>query len=200
MLDNPLLLLTCCSLLTTLICAGLIYAYRWDYEFSPLSRLLLISLSFFGSFVFGYFQETSRLIPTCLETLLIGPLLFLCATDLKALELPDRVNLLIGWLGLVHLCVAPFPPLSGILTAILLFIAFFIIALVSHGGLGGGDIKYVLAFGLWIPTHLILPFLLFSTLSASIYGILALIISREKNCLPFGPFLILSSIYLLFIF
>lgn len=199
-MDVPLLLLFCCSLLTASICAGLIYAYRWDYKFSTFSKCLLISLSFFGSFVFGYLQDNSQLIPTCLEMVLFGPLIFLCATDLKALELPDRVNLLVGILGLIHLLVAPFPPQSGLLTAIILFIAFFLIALVSRGGLGGGDIKYVLAFGLWIPPHLILPFLLFSTLSASIYGILALIISRENTVLPFGPFLILASIYLLFIF
>lgn len=188
------------AILTALTCWFLIRSYHETYTFSPMISKLLIGSSLVISFFFGYLQDTSNTLPVYLETLLIGPLLFLCATDLKALELPDYVNLLVGLLGVVYLIFAPFPFWSGIATSIILFVSFLLIALVSSGALGGGDIKYVLAFGLWIPPHLILPFLLFSTLSASLYGLISLVLSKKKEPLPFGPFLVLSSIYLLFIF
>ena len=188
------------SALTAFICLFLIHYYRDEYPFPKGVKTLLVTLSFTLSFLFGIFQSNAGSVATYLEMLIIGPLLFLCATDLKALELPDKVNLFIGLIGLIHLFVVPFPFTSGILTAVILFISFFMIALVSGGALGGGDIKYVLAFGLWIPTYLILPFLLFSTLSASLYGIIMLLLNRKNQPLPFGPFLVLSSIYLLFLF
>lgn len=196
----PLLTQILCALFTAGICRYLIHHYRKTYSFSALITRGLTLLALVLSFCFGYFQVESHHVSTYLEMLLIGPLLFLCATDLKALELPDGVNLLVGILGICYLFVAPFPFTSGLLTALILFVSFFCIAFVSGGALGGGDIKYVLAFGLWIPTHLILPFLLFSTLSASVYGVISLIFSRKKEPLPFGPFLVLSSIYLLFLF
>lgn len=174
--------------------------YKKDYHFSCKAKVFLSIGTTIFSFLFGTFQTAPDTLTTYLEMILIGPLIFLCTTDIKALELPDGVNLLVGCLGLIYLIVSPTPFLSGVATAIILFVSFFIIAFVSGGALGGGDIKYVLGFGLWIPPHHILPFLLFATLSASVYGLIILIFSRKKEPLPFGPFLILSSIYLLFIF
>lgn len=199
-MNLTLVLLILCSTLTAALCFGLIHHFKKDYNFSKLTSGLLVVLSFMTGFLLGFSQDSLGSPATYLEVLVVGPLLFLCATDLKAMELPDGANLVVGILGLIHLFVAPFHFFSGILTALILFFSFFFIALISGGALGGGDIKYVLAFGLWIPTPLILPFLLFSTASASIYGITILILSKKKEPLPFGPFLVLSSIYLLFLF
>lgn len=199
-MNSPTIFHFLCAIFAGLISFFLTQFYKKDYHFSGKAKALLsVGITIF-SFLFGTFQTAPDALTTYLEMILIGPLIFLCTTDIKALELPDGVNLLVGCLGLIYLIVSPTPFLSGVATAVILFISFFIIAFVSGGALGGGDIKYVLGFGLWIPPHHILPFLLFATLSASVYGLIILIFSRKKEPLPFGPFLILSSIYLLFIF
>lgn len=189
-----------CAILAGILCFFLTRYYEKDYAFPTKVKISLSLGTLVFSFLFGVLQPQPDSLPTYLEMMLIGPLIFLCSTDIKALELPDGANLLVGCLGFIYLLAAPFTFLSGVSSALILFISFFIIAFVSGGALGGGDIKYVLGFGLWIPTYHILPFLLFATLSASLYGIILLVFSRKKDPLPFGPFLILSSIYLLFLF
>ncbi|MFY9175048.1 MAG: prepilin peptidase [Peptococcia bacterium] len=69
-----------------------------------------------------------------------------------------------------------------------------VIALISRGGMGGGDIKLMATMGFWLGFGGILITLFIAALIGSIIGI-ALIISgrkKRKDPIPFGPFLVIG--------
>lgn len=65
------------------------------------------------------------------------------------------------------------------------------LAIVSRGGLGGGDIKFVAALGLWLGWKLTLLVLLLSFLAGGVGGaaLLLLRLKGRKDFIPFGPFI-----------
>jgi leader peptidase (prepilin peptidase)/N-methyltransferase len=78
---------------------------------------------------------------------------------------------------------------------------FYIIALLSRDGMGGGDIKLIAMIGAFLGLQGVLFTILIGALSGSLIG-LSLIISGKKimkDKVPFGPFLAFGSIlYILF--
>lgn len=70
-----------------------------------------------------------------------------------------------------------------------------IIAVASRGGMGGGDIKFAAALGLWLGWQYTLMTLLLAFLLGGVFGviILALKIRGRKDVIPFGPFIALGA-------
>jgi leader peptidase (prepilin peptidase)/N-methyltransferase len=71
-----------------------------------------------------------------------------------------------------------------------------LIAVVSHGGMGGGDIKFAAALGLWLGWKYLLLALLLSFVLGGAGGLLLLIlkIKNRKDFIPFGPFIALGAL------
>lgn len=70
-----------------------------------------------------------------------------------------------------------------------------ILALASNGGMGGGDIKFAAAFGVWLGWKFTLLALLLSFLLGGTISALLLVagIKGRKDMIPFGPFLALGA-------
>lgn len=70
-----------------------------------------------------------------------------------------------------------------------------VIVIVSRGGMGGGDIKFAAALGLWLGWKLTLLALFLSFLLGGVGGIVLLALKRKgrKDFIPFGPFLALGA-------
>jgi Type II secretory pathway, prepilin signal peptidase PulO and related peptidases len=70
-----------------------------------------------------------------------------------------------------------------------------LIALISRGGMGGGDIKFVAALGLWLGIKLTLLTLFLSFVLGGLGGIIVLLlrIKKRKDLIPFGPFIALGA-------
>ncbi|MDD4600416.1 Type 4 prepilin-like proteins leader peptide-processing enzyme [bioreactor metagenome] len=68
---------------------------------------------------------------------------------------------------------------------------FLAVALVSRGGMGGGDIKFVAALGLWLGLKATLLTILLAFIAGGIGGIIMLIckMKKRKDYIPFGPFI-----------
>ncbi len=66
-----------------------------------------------------------------------------------------------------------------------------LIALLSRGGMGGGDIKLLAVMGFWLGLGGVLATLFLAALIGSIVGIVLIISGRKKrkDPIPFGPFL-----------
>ncbi|MEG6584047.1 prepilin peptidase [Dendrosporobacter sp. 1207_IL3150] len=66
-----------------------------------------------------------------------------------------------------------------------------LIAVASRGGMGGGDIKFAAALGLWLGWKFTLMTLLISFILGGVFGviILALKLKGRKDYIPFGPFI-----------
>lgn len=69
-----------------------------------------------------------------------------------------------------------------------------LLAVISQGGMGGGDIKLSAAMGLWLGWPFIAEGLFLGALLGSIVGIflIALKITKREDPIPFGPFLALG--------
>ena len=70
-----------------------------------------------------------------------------------------------------------------------------LIAVVSRGGMGGGDIKFAAALGLWFGWKLTLLVLFLAFLAGGV-GSVVLIVLRlkgRKDFIPFGPFIALAA-------
>lgn len=135
--------------------------------------------------------------------------------DLIDNELPDISNLVIALYGILNLLLLYLEGNNSIkdismylLSSILLFSAYFLLAMITGGQLGGGDIKLIGALGLFFPFNSIMPL---AILPFFIGGILATILlikyylidkkyNKEKpQTMPFGPSIIISFILLIFI-
>lgn len=71
----------------------------------------------------------------------------------------------------------------------------FLIALLTKGGMGGGDIKFMAALGLWLGLKLTLLTLFLSFVIGGIGSLLllALKIKGRKDFIPFGPFIAVAA-------
>ena len=71
---------------------------------------------------------------------------------------------------------------------------FFIVYLVSRKGLGGGDVKFMAAAGLYLGFTKLLSAMLYGTLLAAIVAVTLLLIKKigRKDSIPLAPFLFLG--------
>lgn len=158
---------------------------------------MMIIASILIQLIFNYTVPTINPLQLQIENLLIPIFVFLIGTDILKMELPDGVNLFICGLGLIYAFTTG-QTLLHLFTGILLFIIF--IAIGYTGGMGGGDIKYAGAFGLFMVPMQIIFFLWVSFMTALIFAIIVMVFLNQKDkkyAFPFGPFLILSSFYIL---
>ena len=97
------------------------------------------------------------------------------------------INLWTGSVGILDMLIASL--LGG---GLLLFIA-----LVSKGGMGGGDIKFAAALGLCFGLQSLLLTLLLSFVFGGIGGVLLLVckIKSRKDFIPFGPYIALAALF-----
>lgn len=65
------------------------------------------------------------------------------------------------------------------------------VALVSRGGMGGGDVKFAAALGIWLGVQLTLLSLFLSFFLGGVSGIFLLLfrLKKRKDMIPFGPYL-----------
>lgn len=114
--------------------------------------------------------------------------------------IPDSLILMILALSIIHKALiyfiykAPisfFDSISGFAGAGALFI---IIALVSNGGMGGGDIKLIAVMGFILGLKKTLLNILLSFLIGAVFSIFLLLSGKKgrKDAIPFGPFICIS--------
>ncbi|NME99008.1 prepilin peptidase [Aneurinibacillus aneurinilyticus] len=131
-------------------------------------------------------------------TLLFASLLvIITVSDLAYRIIPDKVLLpfFITFL-IARFFIHPHESyLSHLIGMVLGFSIFFGIALISRGGMGGGDIKLFTVVGLFLGYPLLFVTILFSTFLGTLYGILVMIIhgSGRKTEVPFGPFIAVAA-------
>ncbi|MBP2651987.1 MAG: Prepilin peptidase [Firmicutes bacterium] len=91
------------------------------------------------------------------------------------------INLLTGEVGIVDMILSSLGG-GGFLL---------VVALISRGGMGGGDIKFAAALGLWLGWKLLLLTMLGAFMLGGVGGVilLAFKIKGRKDHIPFGPFI-----------
>lgn len=122
-------------------------------------------------------------------------LLLISCIDLKTGLIPNRLTLLLFlWIFLWQLFYPYLPPESAALGFLAGGGLFYLIALLSRGGMGGGDVKLMAVLGLaagW-PYMLLIFLLSFVMGAAAGMGLLIFGKKTRKHPLPFAPFLSLA--------
>lgn len=129
--------------------------------------------------------------------------------DLDFQIIPDRISLPgipIGLIAGSFLLPDPFIRFSalGFKASVIGFLVggglFYLVALVSRGGMGGGDIKMMAMVGSLTGWKSVLLTTFLGSLSGSLVGIFLMVFKGKgrKTKIPFGPFLALGSLITLF--
>ena len=77
---------------------------------------------------------------------------------------------------------------------------FYLLAVLSNGGMGGGDIKYIAAVGALLGWHNVLLIIFIGALLGSLVGLFKIAVQKKsrKSMIPFGPFLATGTLITLF--
>lgn len=169
-------------------CCGCGTKIHWVYPVMELATGLL--------FAFAYYQLGFTL-ELVVALLFISLLVIITVSDIAYMLIPDKI-LLFFLIPLIVLRV--FEPLSpwwdSIVGAVVGFGVLFLIAIVSKGGMGGGDIKLFFVIGLvlgWVPTLLTL---FLASIIGTVIGVISLRRTKQgrKTPIPFGPSIAIAAI------
>ena len=77
---------------------------------------------------------------------------------------------------------------------------FLVVYLVSRQGLGGGDVKFMAAAGLYLGFGLTLPAILYGTVLAALTGLILVLLKKikRKDTMPLAPFLYIGILITVF--
>lgn len=123
---------------------------------------------------------------------LISLFMIIVVSDLAYMIIPDKILLIFAGIFFIERIFMPLTPWwDSLLGALLGFSVLFLIAVISKGGMGGGDIKLftLIGFATGVKT-LTLSFLL-SVFLGAVFGVIGLafkFVSKGKP-IPFGPFI-----------
>jgi leader peptidase (prepilin peptidase)/N-methyltransferase len=141
--------------------------------------------------------------------ILCSALIVITFVDLDFQIIPDRITLPGIPLGLLlgsFLLPDPFMRAAalGYKSSLIGFLSggglFYLIAIVSRGGMGGGDIKYMAMVGAFMGWKSVLLTMFVGSLTGSVIGIFLMVYKGKgrKAKIPFGPFLALGTLITLF--
>lgn len=128
---------------------------------------------------------------------LISLLVIIFVSDIAYMLIPDKILL---FFAVVFLFLRMFFPLSpwwdSILGAAVGFGLLLLIAVVSKGGMGGGDIKLYGVLGLVLGVKLVLLSFLFATFYGAFIGIIGLLtgLVKKRTAIPFGPYIVFGTL------
>jgi leader peptidase (prepilin peptidase) / N-methyltransferase len=128
---------------------------------------------------------------------LISLLIIIFVSDITYMIIPDEVLLFFGVLFIALRLWIPLDPWwDAILGATIGFCLLLLIAIVSKGGMGGGDIKLFAVLGLVLGWQGILLTFLLSTFYGAVFGGIGLAIGKVQRGKPmaFGPYIVLGAL------
>ena len=126
-------------------------------------------------------------------------LLLITCTDFEQYVIFDAMLLPFALAGLAATLLLGMPVLDHLLSGFLGGLAFLLLAILTRGGIGGGDVKLIAVLGLWFGPerllNIVLPGLLLGGLAA-----LFLLLSKKKKrqeAFAYGPYFCLAAIFFL---
>ena len=151
-------------------------------------------------FVFAYWQLGLSL-EFAVALLFISLLVIIVVSDIAYMLIPNKVLLFFLPLIVIGRILSPLEPWwDSVLGAVIGFGILYIIAIVSKGGMGGGDIKLFFLLGLVLGSVNTLLTLFVASVIGMIVGIVVLKARNQgrKTPVPFGPSIALAAIIVYF--
>ncbi|ATA60837.1 prepilin peptidase [Geobacillus stearothermophilus] len=128
---------------------------------------------------------------------LISLFAIIVVSDLRYMLIPDRVLLVFAGLFLVERLVIPFLPWADMLLgAAVGFSLLWLIAVLSKGGMGGGDVKLFAVLGFVLGWKMVLLAFFLATLYGTVIGLVGMALGRVRRGkpMPFAPAIALGAL------
>lgn len=125
-------------------------------------------------------------------------LILMTLTDFEQYMLFDAMTIPLAIIGALFALNMNLNLIEHVLAAFIGGGAFFLLAVLSKGALGGGDVKLIAALGFWLGFEL-LNVIIYGTVAGGLAAIL-LILAKQKDhssYFAYGPYFALSAIYFL---
>ncbi len=131
----------------------------------------------------------------------ISLLMIITVSDISYMLIPDKVLLFFLPLLVIGRMLSPLTPWwDSVLGAVVGFLVLLLIAVLSKGGMGGGDIKLFFLIGLVLGTlHTLLTLFLAAVFGLVVGGTLLLVRKQgRKTPIPFGPAIVAAALLVYF--
>ena len=157
--------------------------------------ILFIALT---AFIFKVLSSTT-MPETFFLTAAIFLLMLMTLTDFEQYMLFDAMTLPLAIIGLIYSWQMHLNLLEHITSAAVGGGVFLLLAIISKGALGGGDIKLIAALGLWLGFEKLLNVILIGSISGGIVAFIMLLTKKKdrKSYFAYGPYFTLTAIYFL---
>ena len=159
----------------------------------PAIELITSLLLLAGLFKFGLTFDFM------IYTIVAPALVIITAIDIEHQIIPDAITLPGIVLGLLAGSYS-IGYIDSILGCLLGGVLFYLLAVLSNGGMGGGDIKYIAAAGALVGWKKVLLIIFIGAFLGSIVSIFQIVVQKKskKSLIPFGPFLSVATLITLF--
>ncbi len=110
----------------------------------------------------------------------------------------DKQLALFAILGISRLLVTGDGLVDCLVASVTGFVAFFLLAVITRGGFGGGDVKLIGAMGLWLGSDLLLTTVIVGSILGGIVALLLLITKKRgrREYYPYGPYFAITGMIL----
>lgn len=128
---------------------------------------------------------------------LVSLLMIIVVSDLSYMLIPNKILLFFLIVFTMERIFVPLHPWrDSIIGAAIGFILLYLIAVISKGGMGGGDVKLFGVLGLVLGGKLVILAFLLSCFFGTIFGLAGLTTGHVKRGkpMPFGPFIMLGAL------
>ncbi|MCG7345009.1 prepilin peptidase [Sporosarcina sp. ACRSL] len=163
-------------------------------KISPMYPLMEFATGVLFAFTYTQVGFTYELI---IAILFVSLLVIITVSDITYMIIPDKVLLPFAVAFLILRWLIPTSPWwDSLLGAVIGFCVLYFIAIVSKGGMGGGDIKLFFVIGLVLGTVNTLLTLFLASLIGSVVGIYVMKKTGKgrKTPIPFGPSIAIAAV------
>ncbi len=159
-------------------------------------RKPILLIAFFGLNI--HFSKAPS--PECFYLVIAAFFLLLVTmTDFEQYLIFDRMILPFTIIGLIAIFHLNLPLNVHVGTALVGGGSFLLISIMSHGALGGGDIKLIAALGIWLGYPRLSQAIIAGCIFAGIAALIMLLtkIKDRKSYFAYGPYFALTAIFIL---
>ena len=163
-------------------------------KISPFYPIMELATGLLFMMAFYQFGLTGELI---VALTLISLLVIIFVSDMKYMIIPDKVLLFFLPLFFLERLFIPLDPWwDPLVGAFFGFGLLLLIAVISKGGMGGGDIKLFFVIGLALGFSQTLLTFLIATFLGAIFGVGGMMLGKHKRkeLIPFGPFIAVGAL------
>lgn len=161
---------------------------HWMYPMVELVTSLLFAYAFYR---LGFSTEL------IVAILFISMLVIISVSDITYMLIPDKILLFFLIPFIIARVIAPLSPWwDSVLGAVIGFGLLLSVAIMSKGGIGGGDIKLFFVIGIVLGWKQVLFTLFLASTIGAVVGIMLLMKTKKnrKTPIPFGPSIALAAV------